>query len=162
MPPTAPSRRSTAVSDSLDSFREIFVLEQQDTSCARIDAARVQLADSGATYAFLAGMPRYVVETGLILGVVAFVAILLLSGPVATGFVTVGVFLTGGVRIMASLLPLQNASASIRHNVEQARLAQDLHRRGSATRCSRRERRAPRAHPHPRRRAGRSPASRSP
>jgi ATP-binding cassette subfamily C protein len=36
------------------------------------------------------------------------------------------VFLTGGVRMMASLLPLQSAAANMKQNVEQAELAQRL------------------------------------
>lgn len=131
----------TAVSDSMASFREISVLEKQDHFLRRIDASRVRIADSGATMTFLAGMPRYVVETALMLGVVAFVAILFLSGQLATGFVTVGVFLAGGVRMMGSLLPVQNAIGSIRHNVEQARLAQDLISEANAAKVGRRERR---------------------
>ena len=116
----------TAVGDSMASFREISVLEKQAHFLGRIHASRIRIADSGATMTFLAGMPRYVIETALMLGVVAFVAVLFLTGQLATGFVTVGVFLAGGVRMMGSLLPVQNAIGSIRHNVEQAKLAQDL------------------------------------
>jgi ATP-binding cassette subfamily C protein len=117
---------TNAVSNSVDAFREIAVLGKQQFFIDRIHVSRGRVASSGAILTFLAGMPRYVVETALMLGVVAFVAVLFLTGQLATGFVTVGVFLTGGVRIMASLLPLQNAVLTIRQNVEQARLAQDL------------------------------------
>ena len=48
------------------------------------------------------------------------------TGQLASGLVTVGVFLTGGVRIMASLLPLQNAVGNLSNQVEQARLSQTL------------------------------------
>ena len=75
---------------------------------------------------FLAGMPRYVVETALILGVVLLVGQQFLSGQLAAGMATVGVFLTGGVRMMASLLPLQSAVANIKQNVEKSRLALGL------------------------------------
>ncbi|MEO5921643.1 MAG: ABC transporter ATP-binding protein, partial [Pseudolysinimonas sp.] len=74
----------------------------------------------------LAGMPRYVIETSLILGVVAFVGVQLVAGSVDQGLVTVGVFLTGGVRIMASLLPLQTAVAAIKITSEQSKLAHGL------------------------------------
>lgn len=117
---------TNAVSDTLDTFREISVLDKQQFFIDRIQVSRGRVASSGAILTFLAGMPRYVVETALMLGVVVFVAVLFLSGQLATGFVTVGVFLTGGVRIMASLLPLQNAVLTIRQNVEQARIAQEL------------------------------------
>jgi ATP-binding cassette subfamily C protein len=75
---------------------------------------------------FLGGMPRYVVETALMLGVVMFVGVQFVTGQLASGLVIVGVFLTGGVRIMASLLPLQNAAANAKTQAEQSLLAHQL------------------------------------
>lgn len=117
---------TNTVSDSIDTFREISVAGKQRFFVDRIHDSLGRIANSGAVLTFLSGMPRYVVETALMLGVVAFVSVLFLTGQLATGFITVGVFLTGGIRIMASLLPLQNAVLSIRQSVEQSRLAQDL------------------------------------
>ena len=117
---------NNVLSDTLDSFREVFVLRRQGFFVRKVKDARGKLARSGATYAFLSGMPRYLIETGLILGVVAFVGVQLLAGSVDEGLVTVGVFLTGGVRIMASLLPLQTAVAAIRITSEQSILAHGL------------------------------------
>ena len=117
---------TNAISDTMDTFREISVLARQDLFISRIYTSRLRVARSGATMSFLSGMPRYVVETALILGVVIFVGQQFLTGQLATGIVTIGVFLTGGVRIMASLLPLQSAVASMKQNVEQAALAQSL------------------------------------
>ena len=109
-----------ALSDTLDTFREIAVLQRQDLFIDRIKASRKSLATSDATRTFIAGMPRYVIETSLILGVVGMVGFLFLSNQLGTGLVVVGVFLTGGVRMMASLLPLQSALANIKQNAEQA------------------------------------------
>ena len=102
------------------------MLSKQDLFIKRFQTSRWRVAHSGGTMAFLAGMPRYVVETALILGVVIFVGGLFLSGQLAAGLVTIGVFLTGGVRIMASLLPLQGAAAQMKNHVQQAKLAQGL------------------------------------
>jgi ABC-type multidrug transport system fused ATPase/permease subunit len=115
-----------AVSDTIDTFREIAVLHKQDLFIQRIRLARARISRSDATMTFLSGMPRYVVETALILGVVIFVAQQFLTGQLATSFGTIGVFLTGGVRMMASLLPLQNAASAMKQNVEQAELSQRL------------------------------------
>jgi ATP-binding cassette subfamily C protein len=117
---------SGILSDSIDTFREIYVLGRQHYFVRMVRDARSKLARSSATYAFYAAMPRYVIETGLILGVVVFAGILVLSGSVAEGLVTLGVFLTGGVRIMASLLPLQTAAAAIKITTEQSRSAHAL------------------------------------
>ena len=115
-----------AVSDTLDTFREIAVLNKQSVFVERITDARSSLSRSDAVITFLSGMPRYVVETALILGVVILVAQQFFSNELSTGIVTIGIFLTGGVRMMASLLPLQNAVSTIRQNMERARLALDL------------------------------------
>ena len=115
-----------AVSDTLDTFREISVLAKQDLFLSRIHTSRMRLAHSGSTLQFLAGMPRYVVETALILGVVIFVGQQLLTGELATGLATLGIFLAGAVRIMGSILPLQTAVAALKINVERAQLAQGL------------------------------------
>lgn len=115
-----------ALSDSLDTFREISVFNKQEFFTKRIARSRTLVSRSDATMTFLAGMPRYVVETALILGVVLLVAQQFLSGQLVTGMATVGIFLTGGVRMMASLLPLQSAVANIKQNVEKSKPALEL------------------------------------
>lgn len=117
---------TNAISDTMDTFREISVLAKQPLFIKRIYTSRLKVARSGAVMTFLSGMPRYVVETALMLGVVLFVGQQFLTGQLATGIVTIGVFLTGGVRMMASLLPLQSALGAMKHNAEQAELAQQL------------------------------------
>lgn len=115
-----------AVSDTVDTFREISVIAKQDLFIDRIYRSRMRLAKSGAVISYLGAMPRYVVETALILGVVIFIGQQFFTGQLTTGIATVGVFLTGGVRIMASLLPLQASAASIKQNVEIGALSQDI------------------------------------
>lgn len=120
---------NNTLSDVLDTFREITVLGKQRAFVDAVTASRTRIARSNATMTYLAGMPRYVVETALILGVVILVAQQFLAGSIASGLVTVGVFLAGGVRMMSSLLPLQAALANIKNNAEQAGPALDLLRR---------------------------------
>jgi ATP-binding cassette, subfamily B, bacterial PglK len=115
-----------ALDDFLGAFREITVFEKQEFFLKRFSDARKRVSFSGGMLNFLAGMPRYVVETALMLGVVIFVGYQFFTGQLATGLVTVGVFLTGGVRIMAALLPLQNAAAVSKNQVEQSAMAHRL------------------------------------
>ena len=117
---------SMSVNDVVDSFREISVFHKQQHFIEVFKAGRNRVAQSNAMLFFLGSMPRYIVETFLMLGVVAFVGWQFASGQLASGFVTVGVFVTGGVRIMASLLPLQNAVANIKTQAEQSELAYKL------------------------------------
>jgi ATP-binding cassette subfamily C protein len=115
-----------SISDTIDSFREISVLGRHDLYLDRLSASRARLARSGATLAFLGGLPRYVVETALILGVVVFVGQQLLTGELASGLATLGVFLGGAVRIMGAILPLQTAVAAMKVNTELSDRARGL------------------------------------
>lgn len=115
-----------AIENLLNAFREISILQKADFYLNKFANARGKLALGNAQMTFLAGMPRYVVETALMLGVVIFVGFQFITGQLATGLVTVGIFLTGGVRIMASLLPLQNAAASVKNQSEQSKLSLEL------------------------------------
>ena len=115
-----------AIDNLLNAFREISILQKTEYFIHKFATARGKLARGNAQMTFLGGMPRYVVETALMLGVVFFVGFQFITGQLATGLVTVGVFLTGGVRIMASLLPLQNAAASVKNQTEQSRLSLEL------------------------------------
>lgn len=119
-------KSSMSVNDVVDSFREIAVFHKQQHFIDVFRQGRNLVAQSNAMLFFLGSMPRYIVETFLMLGVVAFVGWQFASGQLASGFVTVGVFVTGGVRIMASLLPLQNAVANIKTQSEQSQLAYNL------------------------------------
>ncbi|TAM71923.1 MAG: ABC transporter ATP-binding protein [Microbacteriaceae bacterium] len=117
---------TNVISDTLDTFRELSVMGKQDYFIGRLGRSRSRLARSNASVAFMSGMPRYIIETSLIVGVVALVGAQFLSGSLAAGAVTVGVFLAGGMRITASLLPLQNSFAQIKTQVEQSALASEL------------------------------------
>jgi ABC-type multidrug transport system fused ATPase/permease subunit len=114
------------VDDTVGAYREITILNRQSFFIEKFHAVRYRLSASLGVMNFLGTMPRYVVETALMLGVVMFVGAQFLTGQLASGLVIVGVFLTGGVRIMASLLPLQNAAASAKTQAEQSSLAHQL------------------------------------
>ena len=115
-----------ALGDTLDTYSELTVLGRSELYLERIRQSRTRAARSGATLAFLGGMPRYVVETALILGVVVFVGQQLLTGQLASGLATLGVFLAGAVRIMGAILPLQTAVAALKVNTEQSASARSL------------------------------------
>lgn len=123
---TGSMESATAVNDVVDTFREITVFHKQEHFLNIFNLGRSKVSKSNATLIFLGSMPRYIVETFLMLGVVVFIGWQFATGNITSGFVTVGVFVTGGVRIMASLLPLQNAVANIKTQTEQSNLAYKL------------------------------------
>jgi len=109
-----------------NAFREITVLKKNDVFIDRVMEARRRVSSSDASMALLGVMPRYVIETALILGVVLLVGQQFLSGQLVTGLATVATFLAGGVRLMASLMPLQNSVGHVKQHLERARPALDL------------------------------------
>ena len=112
--------------DMFEAFKEISVLSKQRFFLDRFTVARKQYALGDARMRFLQGVPRYFVETALAVGALAFVAWQLVRGEVSEGLVAAGVFITGGVRMMAALLPLQGAVMSLRNQTEQAKTAQEI------------------------------------
>jgi ATP-binding cassette subfamily C protein len=115
-----------ALDDLINAYREISIFDKKNFFVSKFRDARAKVSQSGASFLFLASMPRYVVETGLILGIVIFVGFQFFTGQLSSGLVTVGVFLTGGVRIIASLLPLQSAVSNFKSQSELARDALGL------------------------------------
>jgi ABC-type multidrug transport system fused ATPase/permease subunit len=102
-----------SLDESVGAFREIFTLGRQAFFVRRFGAARSSQAYGNAENQYLMSLPRYVVEAALMLGAVALIASQLLTNNLSTAASTLGIFLTAGFRIMASLLPLQNAAGSI-------------------------------------------------
>jgi ATP-binding cassette subfamily C protein len=68
-------------------------------------------------------MPRYIVETSLFISIGVFILLQTASGDIATSAGTLGVFLSGGLRLTAALLPLQSATLSIQQAVPAANRA---------------------------------------
>jgi ATP-binding cassette subfamily C protein len=105
---------NTAISDLISVFRELLVARKQHKYIDGIYGARLAAAESSANTYFLNGMPRYIIEASLLVGVTLFVLAQALTGDIVSAAGTLGVFLTGGFRLTASLLPLQSALLTIK------------------------------------------------
>ena len=114
---------NTAISDLISVFRELVVARKQHRYIEGIYRARLAAADSSANTYFLNGMPRYIIEASLLVGVTLFVLAQALTGDIVAAAGTLGVFLTGGFRLTASLLPLQSALLTIKSFVPAAKTA---------------------------------------
>lgn len=93
---------------------EVFVYGIATDWLKRIENAKEAYSAAAVRSVFLAGLPRYFIETALILGVFSLMGFIVLFSDLATQAVTLGVFLTGGLRLVASVLPLQSAWNSYR------------------------------------------------
>lgn len=114
------------LNDVSNAFRELTVLGAKNLFFEKFETARLNSAKNIGRQLYLTNMPRYIVETAVLVGVLAFGGIKLLAGDLASAVTTLGIFFTGSMRIMAALLPLQAALVSIRGNIPQAKTAQNF------------------------------------
>ena len=117
---------NSVIGDLSEVLREASVLNKKKFYFAKIYQARIRAASSYASHFVLSGMPRYIVETALILAVALFALSQALGGDIVSAAGTLGVFLSGGLRLTASLLPLQNALLIIKQAIPQAKSALEL------------------------------------
>jgi len=117
---------NSGLSDLGEVVREASILGRQRFFYDRIFEARLKSAGNYATQYVLSGLPRYIVESALIVAIAVFVLVQAVSGDVTKSAATVGIFLTGGLRLTSSLLPLQSALLIIRQAIPSATRALDL------------------------------------
>ncbi len=119
-------RANVYVSDLISVFRELSVLGLRQRYIDRLYQARVEAANGVATQAYLRGMPRYIIEAALLLGISGLGVFQALSGDIVDSAATLGVFLAGGFRLTGALLPLQSAFLEIRATIPRAQKAFDI------------------------------------
>jgi ABC-type multidrug transport system fused ATPase/permease subunit len=117
---------NNAIGDLIAVFREISVLGLRKKYIERIYNSRISAAESVAKQIYLNGMPRYIIETALLVGVAAFILSQALTGDIVSAAGTVGVFLAGGLRVTAAMLPLQSALLSISAIIPMAAKAHEI------------------------------------
>jgi ATP-binding cassette subfamily C protein len=101
------------------------VLGKREKYIDGIYKARVSTANSAATQHYLSGMPRYIIEASLLVGIALFVSAQALSGDIVKSAATIGVFLSGGFRLTAAMLPLQSSLLAINGALAPAKTAHD-------------------------------------
>lgn len=124
------SESSIALGDSIQdmtvTFREISVFSKNRFFLEHFTRHRSRNSLDQALLTFFMGLPRFFVESALMVGVLALIGFQFLRGNLSDGLVTTAVFLAGGFRMMTSLLPIQSAVANIKAFGPQAALAQSL------------------------------------
>lgn len=123
-------RKSSALTDSIIGlvgvFRESKASGAIPTLLRPIENLRTEQAFLGANLRFLSSLPRVFVESALLLGMLILTLWQFSIGTLESGLATVAVFLAGGVRMMAALLPLQSALLELRSIAPQAESAQQI------------------------------------
>jgi ATP-binding cassette, subfamily B, bacterial PglK len=116
----------TRLTDLMQSYKEISVANLNRRFISRIYDSRLKAAQSLASQYHLRTLPRYVIELSLIFGVIGMLLLQLANGDIAKSATTLGVFLTGGLRLTAAMLPLQAALVSLQQYGPQATFAHEL------------------------------------
>lgn len=114
---------NAAIGDLSEALKEATILGKKDFFFQKIYFARARTAASNATQLTLGGLPRYIVETALMIAVALLVLWESTSGNIVDAAGTLGIFLSGGLRLTASLLPLQGALLTIKQSIPVAERA---------------------------------------
>ena len=114
------------LSDLGDVLREATIQGRRGYFYNRIFQSRLKTSGSFATQFVMSGMPRYIVETSLIIAIAIFIIFQAFSGDIESSAATIGIFLSGGLRLTSSILPLQGALLVIKQAVPHATRALDL------------------------------------
>ena len=117
---------TNSVHDLRNAFRELSVVEGRERLVDQFYDYKARHAQDQGLQKFMAQLPRFFVEAGLMVGIVGLVWLQVTAGNIAQGAVTTGIFLAAGMRIMGALLPLQSAVADIRYASPQAARAHKL------------------------------------
>lgn len=101
------------LSDMMATYREMVVLNATESYLQKLRSARRTVAFARASDQFLSAIPRLVVEAGLIIGALVFVAVELGGGGRTTDYASLTIFLAGSFRMMSAVLPLQRSLSAM-------------------------------------------------
>ena len=100
----------SSLTSSRDLFgvrKEVLLAGQSEVWIQKIISAKRLSAFSTGLNFVLTSLPRYLLETALVIGLFSFLGGVIIFSDLASQAVTVAVFLAGGLRLVAAILPLQ-------------------------------------------------------
>lgn len=107
-------------------FREIIAGSALSYYLGVFRLSRSRYAYAASLQRYVMGLPRFLIEAALMVGFLALVLWQFVQGDLAEGMAVTAVFLAGGVRLMAAMLPLQNALSEVRIKGAEAMKALDI------------------------------------
>lgn len=112
--------------ESLDSYRDITVLNKQEMFIEKAQLYRESYAKVSAKQSMLPLISKYAIELGVIIGSLLLIAIQLLREDSSPSFYVLAVFLTSGVRIAPALLRVQQSLVQIRIGLSSSQTTLNL------------------------------------
>lgn len=100
--------------DTLNNFKQLTLSKHRSTLAESYSQNRLEFASKSAQYQTISGLPRYITEIAVMLGVSILFIQKVVVDPSSTAAPTIAIFLAGIFRIVSSMLPLQSAIASWR------------------------------------------------
>jgi ABC-type multidrug transport system fused ATPase/permease subunit len=117
---------TSAVQEALLTYREATVLNRRELYVERFEKLVVISARATGGNQYILEVPKYVLETTLILSSFGLALIQFITKDLAAAAATVALFLTAGFRIIPAMLRLQAAGINIRNGAEGARSTFEL------------------------------------
>ncbi len=117
---------TTSIINLLAVFRELTVSGKKGKYVGDVHSAKTKATNSNAKSAFLATLPRHIIEAALIIGVALFFLAQVSSGDLASSTGKIGVFLAGAFRLTTALLPLQASFLAIKAALPSAKIAHEI------------------------------------
>jgi ABC-type multidrug transport system fused ATPase/permease subunit len=119
---TAGSKAGKASSDStksvlelLSMFRELFVSNRLTHQVSALKESRLEQGEAVATVEWLAQLPRYVIDTALILGIVVVAVGQSNAESISVAASSTALFLTAALRILPTIAPIQGSINGIKN-----------------------------------------------
>jgi ABC-type multidrug transport system fused ATPase/permease subunit len=111
---------STVIYNTIESFREVLTLNREQHFLSKFKKPKFESSQASFEVQYLMNLPRYIVESALLLGALGIIFISFKANNIEQSAQSIGIFLTGAMRIMASLLPLQNNFAFSKNQAARA------------------------------------------
>lgn len=119
-------RSGLHVADLLSVFREATTAGLRPEFFERIYLAKLESARSSANQSYLSSLPRFIIESALLLGFTGLVLYQASSTDLVQSATTLSVFLAGSFRLTAALLPLQTSALVLRGNIPRSATAFEM------------------------------------
>ena len=105
----ASSKSTKGVLDILSLFRESFVSDRITHQVSALKKSRLEQGEATATFEWLAQLPRYVIDTALILGVVVVAIGQSNADSISLAASSTALFFTAALRILPTIAPIQGS-----------------------------------------------------
>jgi ABC-type multidrug transport system fused ATPase/permease subunit len=111
----ASSNSTKGILEILSMFRELFVSNRLNHQVSTLKAARLEQGDATATVEWLSQLPRYVIDSALIFGIVVVAVGQSNAESISVAASSTALFLTAALRILPTIAPIQGAVNAIKN-----------------------------------------------